>query len=283
MTNTHAGFLFNLPLFVAGPQLIQDWLSPPFLSRSRGSLVSSSDAIETPAAVHCCAHVCEGVYVFNSPSLLPFDVSLVCQVTKCTHKHGWYFHWKNTPQISNNYVTLDGSTHTFSYTWTCSDHGNCNYVCMYFTHISRLSVSCSPHRQTKQAEGIVSKSLGVNMDSNTSLRLLLPLTLSETQWSRELHNSLLFTAPCLTYTNINAPFCVSCALVSLSGVAKVITAYCLRLIVEFAGMFLTAGLDGERGSCWSCHQYSNYSSAVFISEGIIMEPILVGFFFCLLK
>lgn len=61
----------------------------PLSSQGVGeSLVSSSDAIETPAAVHCCAHVCEGVYVFNSPPLLSFDVSLVCQLTKCTHKHG---------------------------------------------------------------------------------------------------------------------------------------------------------------------------------------------------
>lgn len=67
VTNTHDGFLFsfffNLPLFVAGLQLILDWLSLPFLSGSRGSLVSSSDAIETPAAERCCARVCVRVYM----------------------------------------------------------------------------------------------------------------------------------------------------------------------------------------------------------------------------
>lgn len=43
----------------------------PLPLRETGSLASSSDAIETPAAVHRCAHVCEAVYVFNSPLLFP--------------------------------------------------------------------------------------------------------------------------------------------------------------------------------------------------------------------
>lgn len=81
----------------------------------------------------------------------------------------------------------------------------------------------TPHAQIKQTVGIVSLSILVNVDSNARLRLWLLLlpTLSETQWSRELHNSPLFIAPSLPYTNINAPFYVSCAHVFLSGVAKV--------------------------------------------------------------
>lgn len=74
---------------------------------------------------------------------------------------------------------------------------NIDEVCVYSTlsHVRQ-------HAQTKQEEGIVSSSMGVNMDSNTSLLLLL----LKTQWSRVLHNSLLFIAPSLTYTNINTPF-----------------------------------------------------------------------------
>ncbi len=96
----------------------------------------------------------------------------------------------------------------------------CTYITTHFRTPSHMFLHMFP-----RAEGIGSLSIELNMDPNTSLLLLL--TLSHTQWSRELRNSLLFIAHCLTYTNINAPFCASCALVSLSGVAKVITALCL--------------------------------------------------------
>lgn len=95
-------YFSNLPPFVAGPLLIQDWLSLSFRSGSRGSLVSSSDAIKAPAAVHSCACVCVyvGVYVFKSPPLLPFDVSLVGQLAERTYGQGWYSHSKTSPRIS---------------------------------------------------------------------------------------------------------------------------------------------------------------------------------------
>lgn len=119
--------------------------------------------------------------------------------------------------------------------------------------------------------------VGVNMDSNTSLLLLLLLlTLSKTQWSTERHNSLLFTAHSLTSTNITAPFC---ALVYPSGVAKVITAYCLLSLPRcwIWRNVPNSGLRRERGSYWSCHQYSNCSSQPSsFYEGIIMEPTACG-------
>ncbi len=146
---------------------------------------------------------------------------------------------------------IQAHTYTFSCTHGLAVVMGTVIMCACIIHTFQDSLShVRPHPQTKQAQRIISESLGVNMDSDTSLRLLLPLTLSETQWSRELHNSLLFTAPSLTYTNINAPFCVSCALVFLSGVAKVITAYCLRSSPQVLNLEECTTLwgDGGRGS-----------------------------------
>lgn len=149
-------FFFNLPVFVACLQLILDWLSLPFLSGSRGSLVSSSDAIETPAAVHCCARVCEGVYVFNSPPLLAFDVSLVCQLTKCT---GAAPTAKTHHRFTNSYVRCK-HTLIFMLACTCSGQESCNYRWSAFITliIARLPLTCFPSSSGRR--GIVGLSLG---------------------------------------------------------------------------------------------------------------------------
>lgn len=149
-------FFFNLPVFVACLQLILDWLSLPFLSGSRGSLVSSSDAIETPAAVHCCARVCEGVYVFNSPPLLAFDVSLVCQLTKCT---GAAPTAKTHHRLANSYVRCK-HTLIFMLACTCSGQESCNYRWSAFITliIARLPLTCFPSSSGRR--GIVGLSLG---------------------------------------------------------------------------------------------------------------------------
>lgn len=160
VTNTHDGFLFsfffNLALFVAGLQLILDWLSLPFLSGSRGSLVSSSDAIETPAAERCCARVCEGVYVFNSPPLLAFDVSLVSQLTKCMAAAPTA---KTHHRLANNYVRCK-HTLIFMLACTCSGQENCNYRWSAFITliIARLPLTCYPSSSGRR--GIVGLSSG---------------------------------------------------------------------------------------------------------------------------
>lgn len=126
MTHTHTPALslfFNLPLFVAGLQLIQDWLSLPSSQGVGGVLSPLPDAIETPAAVHCWAHVYEGVYVFNSPPMLAFDVSLTCQLTKCMSATPTA---KTHHRLANNYVRCKHIL-IFTLVWTCSGQGNCNY------------------------------------------------------------------------------------------------------------------------------------------------------------
>lgn len=84
----------------------------------------------------------------------------------------------------------------------------------------------------------------------------------------------------LTSANINAPFCV---LFLLSGVAKVIRADCLLGSPQcwVWGNVLYHSGGWERGSYWSCHQYSNYSLAPIHFRGkLLLSPLLVGFSPC---
>lgn len=125
-----------------------------------------------------------------------------------------------------------------------------------------------PHLRTRQAEGIMGSSVGWTwIQTPACCCCFCCFWLCQKHNGAERHNSLLFTAHSLTYTNINAPFCASCALVFLCWVAKVITPVSsLCLTVEFGGMYHIVSSDRESGSYWSCQQYSNYSSAIFISQ-----------------
>lgn len=104
----------------------------------------------------------------------------------------------------------------FTLPWTGCGQGRCNYRWSAFITLIMVGLPL--------IGGLSACRWGWTLDSSGSI-LLLPPDLSETQWSGEQHYSLPFTAHSLTLPNINAPFC---ALVSLSRVAEVITADCLR-------------------------------------------------------
>lgn len=143
-----------------------------------------------------------------------------------------------------------------------------------------------PHLRTRQAEGIVGSSVGWTwIQTPACCCFFCCFWLCQKHNGAERHNSLLFTAHSLTYTNINAPFCASCALVFLCGVAKVIIAYCL-LSLPYCWIWRNVPHCGLRQGKWILLKLSTVFQ-LFLSHlhfpELSWSLLLVGFFLFLLK
>lgn len=142
MTNTHAGFFPISPRFVAGLQLIQDWISPPLSGSWESRLLLWCNTIACSSALLCSCvrvRVCMRLMV---ATYSPFDVSPCLQLTKCTQvvvvflldkthrsKHFCCKGWVSTHEC------------TLAYTWTCrgmeTEHGW--IMQMLYTHFKTPS------------------------------------------------------------------------------------------------------------------------------------------------